>query len=135
MKCLDSTFLIDLLKNDEGAIKKAEETEKAGLMATTEINVFEIASGIELSKLGDKNKLQRMDQASALINRVHTFPLDRESALRAAKIIGQLKKNGSMIDTLDALVAGISLAHGCDVVVTRNVKHFKNIKGLKVETY
>ena len=135
MKCLDSTFLIDLLRNDEGAVRKAVEIEGISLMATTEVNVFEIASGIELSKMDDDNKRRKMVQASVLFNRVHVFPLDREGALRAARIIGELKRSGSPTDTLDALVAGISLAHGCDVVVTRNVKHFENVKGLKVEKY
>jgi predicted nucleic acid-binding protein len=58
-----------------------------------------------------------------------------ESTLRSAKIVGELKRKGSPIDVLDALVAGISLAHGRDVVVTRNKRHFENVKGLKVETY
>jgi predicted nucleic acid-binding protein len=135
MKCLDSTFLIDLMKNDEGAVNKAREMEGKILMATTEINVFEIASGIELGKVGDAKKRQKMGQAGALFNRLNVLPLDREGALRGARIVGELKRKGSPVDVLDALVAGISLTHGCDVVVTRNKRHFEHVKGLKVETY
>ena len=135
MKCLDSAFLIDLLKNDGGAVSKAREMEGKSLMATTEINVFEIASGIELGKMGDAKKRQKMDQVGALFNRLNVLPLDRAGALRSARIVGELKRKGSPADVLDALVAGISLAHGCDVVVTRNKRHFENVKGLKVETY
>ncbi len=135
MKCLDSAFLIDLMRNDEGAVRAAREMEGKDLMATTEINVFEIAAGIEQSKLGSPKKRQKMARVNALFNRLHVFPLDREGALRGARIVGELKRKGLPADTLDALVAGISLTHGCDVVVTRNKRHFENVKGLKAEGY
>ncbi len=32
-------------------------------------------------------------------------------------------------------VAAISLTHGCNVIVTRNVKHFERIEGIEVEEY
>jgi predicted nucleic acid-binding protein len=41
MKCVDTTFLIDLLRNDEGAVEKAKELDEFGETITTEINVFE----------------------------------------------------------------------------------------------
>ncbi len=135
MKCLDSTFLIDLLKNDTSTVRKAKEMEKTSLLASTEINVFEIASGIEQSKLSDLKKEQKIAESESLFKRLHVFPLNREGAIRAARIIGELRKKGSPTDTLDALVAGISLANGCDVVVSRNEKHFEHIEGLIVESY
>ena len=85
MKCLDSAFLIDLMRNDEGAVRAAREMEGKDLMATTEINVFEIAAGIEQSKLGSPKKRQKMARVNALFNRLHVFPLDREGARRRAE--------------------------------------------------
>ena len=133
MKCLDSTFLIDLLRKDKSATELAREMDEEGQMATTEINVFEIAAGIHQSKVTKKTK--RLVQAESLFNRLEIFPLDHESALKAAKIMGELKTKGSFIDTLDALVAGIALSHGCEIVVTRNIRHFDRIRGLKVQGY
>jgi len=39
------------------------------------------------------------------------------------------------LNSLDGLVAAISLTHGCNVIVTRNVKHFERIGGIEVEEY
>ncbi len=133
MKCLDSTFLIDLLRKDKSAVNASLEMDKKGQMATTEVNVFEICAGIHQSKIA--KKATRLAQAESLFNRLEIFSLDHESALKAAKIMGELKHRGSPIDTLDALVAGITLAHGCDILVTRNIRHFDKVKGLKAERY
>ena len=41
MRCLDTTFLIDFLKNDKSAVNKASEIKEDALV-TTSINIFEV---------------------------------------------------------------------------------------------
>ncbi|MBS3790981.1 MAG: type II toxin-antitoxin system VapC family toxin [Candidatus Thermoplasmatota archaeon] len=135
MICLDSTFLIDFLRDDGETRAVAEELELSGKLSTTEINAFEIASGIEQSDLSDDKKEEKMKQAEALFNRVELLSLDHEAALKAAEIIGELKRKGRSVDTLDSLVAGIALTNGCEVIVTRNEKHFQPIEGVDVKSY
>ena len=45
MFCLDSTFLIDLLKGDPSATRLLVDLEHDGV-ATTHINIFEVFTGI-----------------------------------------------------------------------------------------
>ena len=135
MICLDSTFLIDFLRDDGETRTVAEKLELNGKLSTTEINAFEIASGIEQSDLSDDKKEKKMKQAEALFNRVELFSLDHEAALKAAEIIRELKRKEKSVDTLDSLVASIAITNGCEIIVTRNEKHFEPIEEVEVKSY
>lgn len=39
-----------------------------------------------------------------------------------------------MINIEDIMLAGIALTHN-ESIITRNIKHFSKIEGLKIETY
>ena len=133
MKCVDTTFLIDLLRDDEGAVEKAKELDEFEVTITTEINVFELVFGIHRSK--SINHKKRLKEAEMLFSRLNIFPFDHASAIKAGAILGELVKKGMEIDSLDGMVAAIALTHGCNVIVTRNVKHFERIEGIAAEGY
>ncbi|MCS4542457.1 MAG: PIN domain-containing protein [Euryarchaeota archaeon] len=133
MKCLDTTFLIDLLRNDENALEKAKELDETGRTVTTEINVFELVYGIYRSKRLDQGL--RLSQAERLFSRLTVFPLDHAAALKAGEILGKLAREGKEVSTLDGLTAAIALTRGCSIVISRNIEHFSSIPGVQVETY
>ena len=62
------------------------------------------------------------------------FNLDENAAKEAAEIEFELTKEGDIIDLEDIMIAGISKARN-EVLLTRNVKHFKRIKSIKFEEY
>ena len=131
MKCLDTTFLIDFLRNEPPAVKKLLEFDEEEL-ATTTINVFEIMLGICLAKDNAERKLNEFEK---LINNLDILSFDFKSSVSSSRIVADLIKKGETIDDLDGLIAGCMLAHGSDTVVTRDAKHFSRIKGIKVENY
>ena len=133
MKTVDTTFLIDLLRGDAEAVKKAREIDEVGGAATTAINVFEITYGISRSRYLDFDR--RLSEVEKLLSRVDIFSLDLRTAILAGKILGSLSKEGKIIDVFDGMIGAIALANGCDTIVTRNVDHFKRIPDLHVETY
>ncbi|MFQ5532191.1 MAG: type II toxin-antitoxin system VapC family toxin [Candidatus Nanoarchaeia archaeon] len=132
MKCLDTTFLIDVLRNDKDAFKKASEIESDNIV-TTSINFFECVLGIHLEKEG--NKELKMQKFKDMILNINILPFNIKSSFIASKIAADLIKKGQKIDDLDNLIAGTMLANNCNIVVTRDIKHFKRIKGIKVESY
>ena len=132
MKGVDTTFLIDLLRNDKGAVLKSLELEREPMVFTTEANVYEVVSGVQQMKA---NRDVSMGNAQTLFRRLTVLPLDRKAAIKAGEIAGELSMAGKMIDDIDCLAAGILMTNGCDTVVTRNARHFGRIKGLKVEIY
>lgn len=132
MKCLDTSFLIDTLRGDMGAVRKARELDEVGPNATTEVNVFELVYGVHRGKLAGRRA--RLAQVERLLSRLITLPLNHEAALKAGEVLGKLAREGKEVSVLDGLAASIALTHGCEAIVTRNVEHFKNMP-IQIETY
>jgi predicted nucleic acid-binding protein len=129
MICFDTDFIIDLLREKPNAAAKYEELEDD--LATTEINYFEVLFGIfkkrELSQ-------KELNSAEQLFDTLNILALDHNSSYSAAEIAGRLSKQGLVIEINDNLIAGMCVSKNC-AILTKNVKHFSRIKGLKVETY
>ncbi|MDI6721614.1 MAG: PIN domain-containing protein [Candidatus Aenigmarchaeota archaeon] len=132
MKGVDTTFIIDVLRNNKEAVVKSLDLDKEPLVFITEANVYEIVSGIWQQKT---NKEKAMRDLNALLNKFAVLPLDRKASIKAGQIAGKLSESGKMIDDIDCLAAGILLANGCNTIISRNVKHFGRIEGLNVESY
>ena len=131
MICLDSTFLIDFLRNESFAVKKVSEL-KDEVLVTTTINIFEVMFGLHILK-GDVSK--KWGSFKYLIDNLDVFNLDLESSFNASKIASDLVKEGKEINAMDCLVAGIMLMNNCNMIVTRDKEYFNRVKGIKVEHY
>lgn len=132
MICLDSSFIIDILKKKPEAIETFHKI-KSDFPITTLINIYELVYGIY--RIKDKNYEQNIKVLEAFLEEVRIFTLNKNSAFEAAKIGAELSSQGQIIEDLDIMIAGICLSNGCTKIVTKNIKHFSRIKGLKVETY
>jgi tRNA(fMet)-specific endonuclease VapC len=132
MKVVDSTLLIGILRGESAAVEKAREIDDEGGVATTAVNVYEVAYGVHRGAL---DPTRRMDALDRILYNLDVLPLDRASALRAAEVSGNLDKSGDSIDPFDALIAGITLENGAECIVTNNTSHFRRVKGLRVEDH
>ena len=130
MKCLDTTFLIDFLKQNKDAIRKASEIEEESL-CTTSINVFEFLLGSyqkeELTEI-------EINQLKELIKNLDVLPFDLKSSFMSSKIAADLIKRHQEISLGDSLIVGVMIANNCFEIVTRD-KHFSKIKNINVITY
>ena len=128
MRLLDSIFLIDLLrgKRETNAIIKSREP-----LFTTQINMYEVIKGLFL--LGVSSL--KFFEIAGLFDNIKVLSLDDNSIIKSAEIYADLKKKGIEIHNLDCLIAGIALSKGINKIVTKNIDHFKRIKGLNVESY
>ena len=128
---LDTSFIIDLMEGDEAALlrkmKLAEHKEMYRVAAPT---IFELWSGISASDKPEKEKAKVL----AALSEVITLQLSRKSAEKGGEIHGTLSKEGQGIDAIDSMIAAIATLEN-DTVLTRNVKHFMRVRGLKVESY
>ena len=127
---LDTCFIIDLLNNQEDAVRKAQELERKNIpLFTTSITVFEIWQGV--ADMNNKNKLARINillEGLALLN------LDCENAKIGVGIHSELYTQGKPIQPEDSMIAGICLKER-QKLLTKNKKHFGRIKGLELEIY
>ena len=131
MICLDTSTLIDLLRNKKEAVQKIEKSKEH--VATTRINIFEILFGIFVKK--DKEKQKFSERTKSLIDKIKILELDEVSCIKSAKIKSELIMHGKEIETTDCLIAGIMLANDCEKIITRDKDHFDRIKEIKVEGY
>ena len=119
------------MMNDPAALKKASELENSGTSISVGApTMFELYVGVSLSTKAEKEKKKIISTISSMTQ----ASLDHESAIAAGSIYGERRKSGALIDPEDAMLAGISKVRS-EPVITRNIKHFSNIDGVKIETY
>ncbi|HID18905.1 TPA: type II toxin-antitoxin system VapC family toxin [Candidatus Bathyarchaeota archaeon] len=128
--CLDTDFLVALLRGRPEAVKRAEEYDSIRAeISTTSMNAFEIYLGAFRSREAEKN----VKQADDLLNSIKVLELTLESSRRSSEILSELLRKGESIDLRDAIIAGIALANGYTLVT--NVEHFRRVTGLSIETW
>ncbi len=130
MKCIDTDFLIAILRGKQEAYESVLKIDEEGKEATTAINAFELFFGANRSE----RKKENIREAQKLLERLEVIPLDTLSAKRAGEISATLVAKGEAIDFRDAMIAGIALEKDL-TLLTRNNAHFSRIKGLKVQTW
>jgi len=128
---LDTSFVIDLLRGLEAAVKKIKQLESESIATNISApTIFEVFVGISLTKKTSSEKKRIMD----VLESWGTLPLDSECAALGGRIHGELIKEGQMIDPEDSMIAGIVIVNN-ETLLTRNDKHFSRVPGLKIETY
>lgn len=128
MRCVDTTFCVDLSKGVPAAVARAEELdrihERIGIPAPA---LAEFLIG------GFAKGGRRLESAVDLISRMEVLPVDEEVALEAARIGGQAVREGRPVGTIDLLIAATARTRHC-AIITRD-QDFSGIPGLSIETY
>lgn len=129
--CLDTDYLVALLRRSSEAVRKADEIDSSGAeVYTTAMNALELYLGAFRSKDVAKN----VGEADGLLGSVAILDLTWESSRRSGEMLCELFEKGEPIDLRDAVISGIAIVNGC-TLVTRNVGHFKRVVGLSIETW
>jgi tRNA(fMet)-specific endonuclease VapC len=119
----DSDVLIDFLAGHGPAADRVASELDAGQLATTAVSCFELLAGA---------RTPRQERAvRLLIDSLDALPVDRAAADRAAAVRRSLEKRGAPLPMADCLIAGIVLQRGLRLL-TRNVRHFERVEGLRV---
>ncbi len=135
MVCLDSTFVIDILKGTDKAKQLEEDIDNRGEeIFITSPAIIEIVRGLYLKSNIKNLKFEEKEKTLKLINSLSILDLDKNSAILAAKIEANLRNNGEIIDIEDIMIAAIAINNN-ETLVTRNKEHFERIKDLKIEIY
>ena len=130
MSCLETTFLIDLLrgKKEVTALKdELERTEKD--LAVTTPSIMELWAGTLLAKVPAKEQ----EEVKMLLQSLTILPLDEAAAKEAAEIEVELRRRGNPIQPEDVMIAGIARSRG-EKLVTRD-EDYARIPGLRLLKY
>lgn len=131
MVCLDTSFIIDLLKgrsNVKDMMNRLEKGSKA--VAVVSPTIMELVTGANLSSKISKEKERIIEFLSGLL----IFDFDKKSAFIAGDIEADLLKKGERIETEDIMIGAI-VKNNNEILLTGNRKHFERIKDLKIESY
>src|SRR3989344_8022464 len=115
--CLDTDFIINLIKNEgyrENFFSKYNLIE----VYTTTINVFELF--LRITNLQDIHHF---------LNKINILEFDKDSVILASEIYKGLKSIGGSIEFRDIFIAAICIINNCKLS-TLNKKHFSRIKNL-----
>jgi len=130
MICLDSSFLIDFLRNKKEAVEKISALEESfGISA---VSVFEVMLGFYLDNADNSKKSEKFKE---LVENTEVLNLDLNSAILSSKISSDLSRKGEKIDELDCLIAGTMLSNEVNTILTGDKRHFGRIAMVKVISY
>ena len=126
--CLDTNIIIDFFENEKEIVKNMQELEQQQVsFSITPIILCELYKG---AYLGPKQNA-RLELINALLKRANVLQFTNQASNIYGQKYSELKKKGKQTQEADLMIAAITIAHNA-VLITRNIKHFKNIKELKV---
>ena len=128
MKILDTDFLIPLFRGAKDAVSKSKELEEEDL-AITSISAFEM-----LFQVYWAGREKEVMQTKRFLFGYDVLALDSKSADIAAKTYTDVLRKGKDVGLKDLFIAAIALSYNASIL-TRNVRHFKNVEALKVEEW
>jgi tRNA(fMet)-specific endonuclease VapC len=136
LKLFDTSFLIDLVNGNEGALRKAEEVDAEALFkAISVVTVHKYLRGIYYLYMRDRELLKsKLKRAEAELARFEILPYTYEVAKIAAEIDATLALEGKSVSLAEVIIAATTLQYKL-TLVTRNFEHFKRIPELNIEIY
>jgi tRNA(fMet)-specific endonuclease VapC len=122
MTIADSDVLIDFLRGRGAASRIAVELESRSV-GTTAITAFEIRSGARTAR--------QRSAVDTLLEAMTILPFGPEEAKVAAEVRQQVESQGQPIGMADYMIAATCISND-GVLLTRNLKHFERVKGLRL---
>ena len=126
MYVLDTDVIVDFLR-DEEIIKKPIYNIYAKKLYTTFITISELYFGAYSSKYKAKH-FEEIYFLGGLVDILYPN-------LIACKLFGKIKKQlrdtGKIIGDFDIMIAAVTIANNF-TLITRNLKHYEDIEGLKL---
>lgn len=130
MVCLETDFMVELLRNGPKALTKLEALKKLEEELTiTPITLTELFKGAYKAKT-DIAILQVEEMTAGLV----VLNYDLLSAKKSGELLNSLEREGSVIGDFDTITGAICHRYG-ESLITKNKKHFSRIKGLKIEDW
>ena len=136
MRCVDTTFLIDLTRSTRNPLyRRAAAVALACGAAGERLAVSRPAEAeFRVGPYRADDPPAEREKVRRVLRGLDRLELDAASARQFARYKAHSLGRGRIIGDMDLLIAAITFVHG-RTLVTRNVKHFDGLPGLNVEPY
>ena len=119
----DSDVLIDFLRGHGDSARRVAVELGSGSFGTTAVTAFEIRSGARTAK--------QRTAVDTLLEAMTILPFGPDEARIAADIRLEVEAKGLPIGMSDYMIAATCISRDA-ILLTRNVKHFERVPGLKL---
>lgn len=131
MVCLDTSFLIALIRREASAERKLESyTEGGEALTTTAISAAELFEGAYASG----RRAAETAKVREILGRLDLLEMSLPVCETYGKLVNDLRKRGVPIGDLDTLIASAALTNR-QILITRNKEHFERVPGLIVDSW
>ena len=124
MYVLDTDVAVDYLRSNDII---TEKLKKLNNLFITKLSLAELFFGVYNSRNSGKHYSKLMDFLAG----VKILNLDFNACSGFGKIKSNLTKQGKIIGDFDIMIAAVTIANNF-ALITRNLKHYENIEGLKL---
>jgi tRNA(fMet)-specific endonuclease VapC len=124
---LDTNICIYLIKQQPPKVLKHFKSHTVGDIGLSSITLAELRYGVSKSRHIEKNQ-QALDE---FILPLEIADFDEKAAREYGAIRAELERTGTPIGSMDMLIGAHALALGA-LLVTNNIKEFKQIRNLKI---
>lgn len=129
MPIADTSFLVDLMRRDRGALGRYSGFEQKGIaLATTAITAMELYKGAYVS--GNRNNVLKV---RSFLDLFILLPVDESVYEVFGRIAAGLSRTGTPVGDFDEVIAAIALCYDGEII-TRD-RHFEKIQGLTLIEY
>ncbi len=122
--CLDTDILVNFLRNKQEEADYIAQHEQRVLLATTQLNLFELYYGAYKSK-----RMENVLKLEELQYRLKILNLSKAAVKKAGELLALLERQGQPIEFRDLLIGCIAQTEGF-CLKTNNKKHFERIPEL-----
>jgi tRNA(fMet)-specific endonuclease VapC len=120
---LDTDILSEVLKGRHPQVVARAEAYLAhhAVLTISVVSVMEVVSGLKRME-----RWEQLEQFLQVLGELEVLPLERESAVLAGRIDGDLGRVGQRIGRADPIVAAQAIVQGL-VLVRGNVRHYARV--------
>ncbi|ODS37598.1 hypothetical protein BEH94_10260 [Candidatus Altiarchaeales archaeon WOR_SM1_SCG] len=129
MKILDTDILISILRGKKDAEDVLDYLSGEDI-AISSITAFELYYGAFKSERTSEN----IKEVDSLLSSYQVINFDKNASKEAGKIHSKLEKSGKGIGIRDVMIGAICLLNDAGLI-TRNVRHYSRIEGLRIEKW
>ena len=134
MACLDTTFLIDLIreirrrKNGPATMLLKQLLENGEALTISLFAIAELYAGTQTHSGKEKESLED------LLAWFEILPFGTSTARIFGVLYGSLRAQGQEIGVIDTLIASVAIENN-EILITQNIKPFSRISGLVTKSY
>ncbi len=123
MYIVDTDVSIDYMRGKKEAVKLLDSIEGIHLTTITLAELFFGVYSIRSEKL--------LSSLKSYVQNFDCLPFQMWDSIQFGEIKAELKRTGSMVDDADIMIASVAKSYEF-TLITRNLKDFQKIAGLKI---